>query len=137
MRRDYGVALLNALIGHNFEALWNASSVAVRRKHVLIGLSEVCSVSINLNKARCYAKDILTLDHLANEGRVFIDLIKLIIPRDDREAKQFLDLPGRSWEEFFRSEESKPFDKARKTILGEIKALRGKLICESGLYFWL
>lgn len=61
-------------------------------------------------------KDILTLNYLTNEGRVSIDLMILIISCDDREAELFLDSPGRTWEEFVRSEESKFFNQARKTI---------------------
>ncbi|KAE9410766.1 hypothetical protein BT96DRAFT_237492 [Gymnopus androsaceus JB14] len=119
--------MLDGLVEQDFEARWAAASVAVRRKHILVGLSEACSISDNLNHARCFTGDILLLDHLSTEGKVFLELIKLII--HDREAETLQNFPGETWEKFVQSEESEPSsDEVRKIMLSEMKILRTLLI---------
>jgi hypothetical protein len=55
---------------------------ACGKKHVLLALSRTCSAANNLHEARKYCATELNLAYLTENGRNFIDLLKVIIPED-------------------------------------------------------
>ncbi|KAF9072417.1 hypothetical protein BDP27DRAFT_412017 [Rhodocollybia butyracea] len=112
----------------SFAPTWQSSSVETRKKHALIGLSEACSASLNLNLSRMITGDILTLGKLCNDWNTVVDLLQKITPKDDKDAKSLQSFPGKSWDDFIKRQERLPADKTREVVLAEMKVLRTKLI---------
>ncbi|KAF9065681.1 hypothetical protein BDP27DRAFT_1331613 [Rhodocollybia butyracea] len=117
-------------LGHfiytNIAGKWMAATVATRRKHVLVGLSESCSVAINLNNCRIFVGDILTVEHLSTDGHVFLDMLKSLIPPHNEVPTTLQEFSGKSWSDFL--EKNCATDKAGQIALSEWKVLRTKLI---------
>ncbi|KAF9042577.1 hypothetical protein BDZ89DRAFT_270471 [Hymenopellis radicata] len=59
------------------ETAWMNSTRQERRKHVLIGMSTVCSKARNLNDARGYCGDYVRLEKLSREPATFLDFLRL------------------------------------------------------------
>jgi hypothetical protein len=117
----------------DFEKRWLESDVAVRRKHVLRALSNAGSLAYNLNHARAYTFDILRLDHLSQNGRVLLDLLKSLIP-DNLELlvppKTPYYFPDPKWDSL-RAEFENSSDESKKYAFKEMLIVRTKLICVS------
>ncbi|KAF9042602.1 hypothetical protein BDZ89DRAFT_1156185 [Hymenopellis radicata] len=64
------------------ETAWMNSTRQERRKHVLIGMSTVCSKARNLNDARGYCGDYVRLEKLSREPATFLDFLKTLILDD-------------------------------------------------------
>ena len=117
----------------DFEARWTQTTVETRRKHALIALSEACSMARNLNDARLYCGDVLTLNHLCEDPRVLIDLVKSIIPEDITVTPK---MPAYMLNDEWKTLREQGEKNTRRTAherlcLEEILILRTKLICES------
>lgn len=120
---------VSSLLNDNLESKWLAATPAVRRKYALIGLSEACSIARNLNEARRFTGDVLTLDNLSKDGRSFIDLLKSIIPDDiSVHPKTLYYIPNPAWDSFLEARQNSGTE-FEKLWLAEAQLLRTKLIC--------
>ncbi len=129
LRFDIGREGVDALLYENLESKWLAATPAIRRQHALVGLSEAGAIARNLNEARRFTGDILTLDNLSKEGRVLIDLLKAIIPDDISVLpKTPCHFPNPAWDSL-REARQKSGTEYEKLWLAEAHMLRSKLIC--------
>ncbi|SJL05404.1 uncharacterized protein ARMOST_08771 [Armillaria ostoyae] len=128
LRFDIGREGVDALLYENLESKWLAAAPATRRQHALVGLSEAGAIARNLNEARRFTGDILTLDNLSKEGRVLIDLLKAIIPDDISVLpKTPCHFSNPAWDSL-REARQKSGTEYEKLWLAEAHMLRSKLI---------
>ncbi|KAK0444953.1 uncharacterized protein EV420DRAFT_1648677 [Desarmillaria tabescens] len=128
LRFDIGVEAVDLLLYHDLESKWLAATRATRRQHALVGLSEAGAIARNLNEARRFTGDILTLENLSKEGHTLIDLLKAIIPDDISVLpKTPCHFPNAAWDSL-REERQKNGTEFEKLWLAEAHMLRSKLI---------
>ncbi|THV02727.1 hypothetical protein K435DRAFT_836239 [Dendrothele bispora CBS 962.96] len=123
-----GIKTINAFSKKDFEKRWLDVGVDVRRKHALRALANGCSLARNLNQARAYSFDILRVDHLSQNGKVLIDLLKAITPDDISVVlKDPYYFPEKTWDAL-KAEQERGNNELEKYALREILILRTKLI---------
>lgn len=122
---------LDALMEEEFETKWEHASVQERRKHVLVGLSGPCGSAKNLNDARIYCGDVLKLEYLSRDPKVFIDLLSQLIPDDVSVVPRTpIFIPNEGWDTFNTRKELSGVTDLEKVTLAEMMILRTKLICQ-------
>ncbi|KAK0232916.1 hypothetical protein IW262DRAFT_1290107 [Armillaria fumosa] len=128
LRFDIGREGVDALLYENLESKWLAATPAIRRQHALVGLSEAGAIARNLNEARRFTGDILTLDNLSKEGRVLVGLLKAIIPDDISVLpKTPCHFPNPTWDSLREARQNSGTE-YEKLWLAEAQMLRSKLI---------
>ncbi|KAK0453039.1 hypothetical protein EV421DRAFT_2030077 [Armillaria borealis] len=126
---------IGVLPEYNLESKWLESTPSIRKSHILVALSEACSAARNIHDARRFACDILTLDNLGNDGRVFIDLLKAIMPRTPPESLTTPTyVPNPAWDSFRASKEQSNITQMEKWGLSYAQILRTELIYLVVLY---
>lgn len=126
-----GIQVIQALEKLNFEQRWNTASVADRRKHVLIGMSESCAIAQDLNEARMYCGDVLKLDYLSQDPQVLLRLLTDIIPDDPSAipATPYL-FPNATWDIFKAKTENSGMNELERVYIAQAMIIRTKLICK-------
>ncbi|KAJ7275080.1 hypothetical protein C8J57DRAFT_241085 [Mycena rebaudengoi] len=103
---------------------------ALRGKHILIGLTDACSIARNLHDTRIYCGRELRLSHLQGDGRVVLDMLKSIMVEDilkvPEEPKY---IPNTAWDSFADVQRRSVANDSEKLALASILLLRTKLIC--------
>ncbi|KAJ6573485.1 hypothetical protein DFH09DRAFT_1151945 [Mycena vulgaris] len=115
---------------NDLEAKWMGASAELRGKHILIGLSNACSIAKNLHDARVYCGRELRLSRLRGEGRVLLDLLKAVMTEDILkvpEKPKYVPHPG--WDAISDAQSRSAPSDVEKLTLGNILVLRNKLIC--------
>ncbi|KAJ7596299.1 hypothetical protein C8J56DRAFT_917055 [Mycena floridula] len=127
VRHDIGVTVTK--FGERFRPGWLQASAATRKKHVLTALSEACSMARNLNDARAYCADELTIAHLSENGQVVVDMLYALLPDDLSHvpASPYY-FPNTNWDTFEKIHEASNARNEEKNILAEVIILRTKLI---------
>ncbi|GAW08819.1 hypothetical protein F5879DRAFT_970975 [Lentinula edodes] len=130
MRQRLGQIGIFTFIDMDFEATWMNAAPSERRKHVLVGLSEGCSIARNLNDARRFTADVLKLDYLSRDGKTYLDLFKTIMPGSDPDTTpDIYYIPNPGWDSFQeRMKEKYATSKVHLVSLGEMQVLRTELI---------
>ncbi|KAJ7831711.1 hypothetical protein B0H14DRAFT_2804360 [Mycena olivaceomarginata] len=118
----------------DLETKWMNASPDVREKHILIGLSNACSIARNLHDARVYCGRDFRLSRLRTDGKIVLGWLKAVMVSErPEEAMEILNkpkyVPDAAWDAFAdRQQQSKPND-SQKLALGNILVLRTKLMC--------
>lgn len=121
-----------ALGEEDFENTWMATDVSTRKEHALRALANACSLANNLNTSRVNCADVLRVNHLGQDGRVLLDLLKAITPDDlSTPPKEPHYIPARPWDALkAQQERSSRTTELEKYALQDLLLLRTKLICE-------
>ncbi|KAJ7140849.1 hypothetical protein C8R44DRAFT_726561 [Mycena epipterygia] len=98
-------------------------------KHVLIGLTNVCSIAKNLHDARIYCGRELRLSHLRKDGRAVLDLLKSVMVEDVKIPEKPTYIPDPTWNGFVDAQQRSALNDSEKFALAKILVLRTKLIC--------
>jgi hypothetical protein len=118
----------------DLEKRWMDAGPALRGKHVLIGLSNACSIARNLHDTRMYCGRDLKFSRLQGDGRIVLDWLRAImVSTRHEEALKLLEtpryIPDAAWDAYAdKQRRSAPTDNER-LALGNILVLRTKLIC--------
>ncbi|KAJ7090816.1 hypothetical protein B0H15DRAFT_948585 [Mycena belliarum] len=144
------VDALQYFVSEDLEAKWMSASPELRGKHVLIGISNACSIAKNLHDTRTYCGRELRLARLQNDGRALLDLLDTVMVEGtshlrkegtmsdltDAVAEGILKVPGKpryvphpTWDAFANARERLTATDTEKLALGNILVLRTKLIC--------
>ncbi|KAJ6594809.1 hypothetical protein B0H19DRAFT_1225818 [Mycena capillaripes] len=118
----------------DLEKRWMNASPDLRGKHVLVGLSNACSIARNLHDTRMYCGREFRLSRLRGDGRIVLDWLKaMMVPSDPEEALKLLDkpryFPDAVWNAYANIQPRSAPNESEKLALGEILVLRTKLIC--------
>jgi hypothetical protein len=125
----------------DLETKWMNASPDVREKHILIGLSNACSIARNLHDARVYCGRDFRLSRLRTDGKIVLGWLKAVMVSErPEEAMEILNkpkyVPDAAWDAFAdRQQQSKPND-SQKLALGNILVLRTKLMCRFDPSYW-
>ncbi|KAF9042576.1 hypothetical protein BDZ89DRAFT_1156163 [Hymenopellis radicata] len=110
------------------ETAWMNSTRQERRKHVLIGMSTVCSKAKNLNDARGYCDDHVRLEKLSREPATFLDLLKSLILDDlSKVPRTPRHIPHAEWDRYSAKIERSGTE-MEKICMRHLIILRTKLI---------
>lgn len=116
---------------HNLEVRWMNASAALRGKHILIGLSNACSMARNLHDIRIYCGRELRLSHLRGDGRIVLDLLKTVMVENPLQVPEKpAYVPNPAWDEYAEVQRQSAPNDSEKLALGRILVLRTKLICK-------
>ena len=132
MQHRIGVKVLDRFVNEDFERRWREASLQQRRWHVLVGLANGGKQAKNLNMARAYSADVLTLSNLSMDGTVLLKLLKDITPQNISVVPtEPYYVPSEAWDGARAAQERDPSaSELDKFDLMEIIVLRTKLICE-------
>ncbi|KAJ7713552.1 hypothetical protein B0H16DRAFT_365233 [Mycena metata] len=113
----------------DLEERWMKASPDLRGKHILIGLSNACSIARNLHDARVYCGRELTLSHLRSDGRTVLDLLKAVMLPELAMPEEPKLIPHPAWDAFAAAQARGSPNDSEKYALASILTLRTKLIC--------
>ncbi|KAF7358025.1 MYND-type domain-containing protein [Mycena venus] len=118
----------------DLEAKWTKASPALRGEHILVGLSNACSIAKNLHDTRIYCGRDFRLSRLRGDGGIVLGWLKAImVPARDEEALEMLNkpryVPDAAWDAFANMQQQSAPNDSEKLALGRILVLRTKLIC--------
>ncbi|KAK6977539.1 hypothetical protein R3P38DRAFT_2581333 [Favolaschia claudopus] len=115
------------------QSKWTEADPAVREKHILIGLSNACSIAKNLHDARIYCGRDFQLSRLRANGEIVLEwLTSLVMPANGRKYSDLLDapnyIPDPVWDAYAEQQKQSGASDSEKLALGTILVLRSKLI---------
>ncbi|TRM66628.1 hypothetical protein BD626DRAFT_483287 [Schizophyllum amplum] len=121
----------------HFAAQWIEKDPQERKRHALTALANICGSTDNLNNARGYCPEILSMDNLAlkDDGRGFLRLMDIVQDTDiSKHATHEVLTYSPQWDTFLANWKTSKHTEFDQLCCAEVVGLRFKLLCWVTMY---